>query len=100
MLFFVVLGMLVWSAATLACTCSVAVLWSMNMHSLATSALLAALASTAGIVTVIANHGWFDDPLPQDGCYRIVRDASYVPIGNTAVTVQINDARFVGIRCT
>ncbi len=104
--FWTVAGMVAWGLATLLAglatipvTLDIDGLFRKVVVGLAGAVVFAL--STAGIVVTIIANGWFEDPLPPDGCYRLERETHLQvrPSGKTTTVVPVEEPVFTPIPC-
>lgn len=100
MLFWVIAGLIVWGGVTLGAGIAVLPLWDERGPVPALVVLVLCVLSAAGWVATLVT---IEDPVPPDGCYRVVRQGELATIdaGNgVVVPVQVAEPQFVPISCT
>lgn len=99
-LFWLVAGLIVWGLVTVGAGIAVLPLWEGRGPVAALAVLVLCVLSAAGFVTTLVS---IQDPVPADGCYRIVREGQLMTIdaGNgVTVPIEAGATRYLPIRCT
>lgn len=99
-LFWLIAGLIIWGLVTLGAGIAVLPLWEYRGPGTALVVLLLCVLSAAGWVGTLVT---IEDPVPPDGCYRVVRHGELATIdaGNgVVVPVQFDRTQFIAISCT
>lgn len=100
MLFWVIAGLIVWGLVTLLAGAAVLPLWLERGPVLALVVLVLCVLSAAGWVATLVT---IEDPIPPDGCYRVLSrgELARIDAGNgVVVPVRVSDTQFVPISCS